>query len=195
MTERAPHHPKTDEVDGDPSMDDVALLGRVTNGDTHALRHLYEAHAGWIAGRLHRKMPAHAVEDVLQETFLAVWRGAARYRGSSDVGGWIWGIARLRMARWYRDRGQEPVGMVEEWVPDDGDVSHEAVERLDLEHAFSHLGDRQHEDRQLAEAYFLEDLSVKDVARRFGIPTGTVKSRLFRIRRRLVAALEREPGQ
>lgn len=78
-------------------------------------------------------MPAHAVEDVLQETFLAVWRGSANYRGSSDVGGWIWGIARLRMARWYRNRGQEPVGMVEEWVPGGRDISHEAVERLDLE--------------------------------------------------------------
>ena len=85
--------------------------------------------------------------------------------------------------------------MVEGWVPDGGDISREAAERLDLERAFSQLGDRQHEDRQLADAYFLEDLSVKDVARRFGIPAGTVKSRLFRIRRRLVAALEREPGQ
>ena len=84
MTERAPHHPKTDVVDDDPPMEDVALLDRVAKGDTHALRHFYEAHAGWIAGRLHRKMPAHAVEDVL-----AVWGGAAKYRGPSDVGGWI----------------------------------------------------------------------------------------------------------
>lgn len=194
MTERAPHHPTPEAVDADPPTDDAALLSRVANGDTHALRHLYEAHAGWVAGRLRRKLPADAVEDVLQETFLAVWRGAGNYRGSGDVGGWIWGIARFRMARWYRDRGQEPAGMVEEWVPDDRDLANEAADRLDLERAFAALGDPDHDDRRLAEAYYREDRPVKEVAERFGIPAGTVKSRLFRIRRRLVAALEREPG-
>jgi RNA polymerase sigma-70 factor, ECF subfamily len=195
MTERAPHPPNLYVVSDDPPNDDAALLRRVAEGDSRALRHLYEDHAGWIAGRLRQKLPAHAVEDVVQETFLAVWRGAAGFRGSGDVGGWIWGIARLRMARWYRDRGQEPVGMIEEWVPDTGNLAGEAVDRMDLDRAFAQLGGPDHEDRLLAEAYFREDRPVKEVADRFGIPAGTVKSRLFRIRRRLVAALEREPGQ
>jgi len=193
MTERAPHQSQMEDHNDRP-VDDVILLERVANGDTRALRHLYEEHAGWIAGRLHRKLPADAVEDVLQETFLGVWRGAASYRGSSDVGGWIWGIARLRMARWYRDRGQAAAGMVEDWVPDHHDISHEIAERMDLDRAFASLGDREDEDRRLAEAYYLEDRPVREVAERFGIPIGTVKSRLFRIRRRLVAALERESG-
>lgn len=195
MTERASHHPNVDAVNDDPPTDDVALLARVADGDSRALRHLYEDHARWIAGRLRPKMPAHAVEDVLQETFLAVWRGASGYRGSSDVGGWIWGIARLQMARWYRDRGREPLEMVEEWVPDDHDISHESVERMDLNRAFIQLGDEHCADRRLAEAYFLEDRPVRELAARFGIPVGTVKSRLYRIRRRLIAALEKEPGQ
>lgn len=194
MTERAPHHPTPDAVDADPPMDDVALLAGVANGDTRALRHLYEAHAGWIAGRLRRKLPPDAVEDVLQETFLAVWRGAGTYRGTGDVGGWMWGIARLRLARWYRDRGQEPAAMVEDWVPEDRDLVAEAVDRMDLDRAFAALGERDNEDRRLAEAYYREDRPVREVAERFGIPAGTVKSRLFRIRRRLAAALEREPG-
>jgi RNA polymerase sigma-70 factor (ECF subfamily) len=195
MTERAPHQLHSDAITDDPPMDDVALLAGVASGDSRALRHLYERHAGWIAGRLRLKMPPHAVEDVLQETFLAVWRGAGRYGRSGDVGGWIWGIARRQMALWYRKRGQEPVGMVEEWVPDTRDISQEVTGRIDLDRAFDQLGDSGNEDRQLAEAYFLEDRPMRELAERFGIPTGTVKSRLFRIRRRLIAALEREPGQ
>lgn len=191
MTECAPHHPNVEAVNDDPPMDDVALLARVADGDSRALRHLYEDHAGWIAGRLRLELPAHAVEDVLQETFLGVWRGAANYRGSSDVGGWIWGIARTQRARWYRDRGQEPLEMVEEWVADDRDVSHETVQRMDLHRAFVQLGDEHCADRLLAEAYFLEDRPVRELAARFGIPVGTVKSRLFRIRRRLIAALDK----
>ncbi len=194
MTERALHHPQPDVVDDDPPIDDVALLAGVANGDTRALRHLYEAHAGWVASRLRRKLPPDAVEDVLQETFLVVWRGAGRYRGDGDVGGWVWGIARFRMARWYRDRGREPAGMVDDWVPDTGDLAAEATDRVDLDRAFAQLGPPDHEDRRLAEAYYLEDRPVKEVAEAFGIPAGTVKSRLFRIRRRLAAALERAPG-
>lgn len=195
MPERAPHQMKTAGSDGDPPVDDLVLLRRVADGDSRALRHLYESHAGWVAARLRQKLPAHAVEDVLQETFLAVWRGAARYRGSGDVGGWVWGIARLRMARWYRDHGREPSGVVEEWVPSGEDPAGDAIERMDLERAFATLGHRDHDDRRLAEAYYREDRPVREVAARLGIPAGTVKSRLFRIRRRLIAALEREPGQ
>ncbi len=40
------------------------------------LRELFDRHAPWVAARLRRTMPAHAVEDALQETFIAVWRGA-----------------------------------------------------------------------------------------------------------------------
>lgn len=195
MTERAPHHLDQGVVNDDPPVDDVTLLAAVADGDSRALRHLYEAHAGWVAGRLRQKMPPHAVEDVLQETFLAVWRGAGRYGGSGDVGGWIWGIARRQVALWYRKRGHEAVGMVEDWVPATGNIEREATDRVDLDAAFGQLGDAQNEDRQLAEAYFLEDRPIRELAERFGIPTGTVKSRLFRIRRRLAAALEREPGQ
>ena len=195
MTKHASHQSKTIDERDLTSISDALLLQRIAEGDTHALRHLYESHAGWIAGRLRRKLPPDAVEDVVQETFLAVWRGAGNYRGSADVGGWIWGIARLRMARWYRDLGEEPVGMVDEWLPDGNDLATNAAGRLDLDRAFEALGGPDHEDRRLAEAYFREDRPVKDVARRFGIPIGTVKSRLFRIRRRLVAALEREPDQ
>lgn len=194
MTEREPHHSNLYLVGDDPPDDESALLAAVTDGDSRALRHLYDIHAGWIAARLRRKLPPDAVEDVLQETFLAVWRGAAGYRGSGDVGGWIWGIARFRLARWYRDRGQEPAGMVDDWVPSGENLANAAADRLDLDRAFARLGDPDDEDRLLAEAYYLEDRPVKEVAARFGIPAGTVKSRLFRIRRRLAAALEREPG-
>lgn len=195
MTERAPHHLDQERVNDDPTIDDVTLLAWVADGDSRALRHLYERHAGWIAGRLRQKLPAHAVEDVLQETFLAVWRGAGRYQGSGDVGGWVWGIARRQTALWFRKRGQDTVGMIDEWVPDTGDISQEIADRNDLDRAFEQLGDDRSEDRLLAEAFYLEDRPMRELAERFGIPTGTVKSRLFRLRRRLVAALEREPGR
>ena len=87
-------------------MDDDALIAAVAGGDDTALRELFTRHAPWLAARLRTVLPAAEVEDVLQETFLAVWRGAARYRPDlGSVGGWTWGIARRQAALWLRRRG------------------------------------------------------------------------------------------
>ena len=86
-------------------MDNDELIAAVAGGDDAALRELFSRHAPWLAARLRAVLPAADVEDVLQETFLAVWRGAAGYRGEG-AGGWLWGIARRQAALWLRRRGQ-----------------------------------------------------------------------------------------
>ena len=61
-------------------MDDDELIAAVAGGDDAGLRELFSRHAPWLAARLRGVLPAAEVEDVLQETFLAVWRGAGGYR-------------------------------------------------------------------------------------------------------------------
>ncbi|HEY5990807.1 MAG TPA: sigma factor, partial [Streptosporangiaceae bacterium] len=86
-------------------MDDDGLIAAVARGEDAALRELFSRHAPWLAARLRVVLPAAVVEDVLQETFLAVWRGAARYRPDGAAGGWLWGIARRQAALLLRRRG------------------------------------------------------------------------------------------
>src|SRR5215207_6573508 len=74
-------------------MDNDELLTAVAGGDDAALRELFLRHAPWLAARLRAALPAADVEDVLQEAFLGVWRGAGGYRGEG-AGAWLWGIAR-----------------------------------------------------------------------------------------------------
>src|SRR5262249_5099408 len=91
-------------------MDDDELMARLADSDDTALRELFFRHAPWLAARLRAVLPAGDVEDVLQETFLAVWRGAAAYRPQGAVGGWLWGIARRQAALWLRrDRDDDAV--------------------------------------------------------------------------------------
>jgi RNA polymerase sigma-70 factor (ECF subfamily) len=71
-------------------MDDDELIARVARGDDVALRELFSRHAPWLAARLRAVLPAADVEDVLQETFLAVWRTAGGYRPQDAGGGWTW---------------------------------------------------------------------------------------------------------
>jgi len=70
-------------------MNDDELIAALAAGDDTALRELFTRHAPWLAARLRAALPPPDVEDVLQETFLAVWRGAGAYRPAHrglDVG-------------------------------------------------------------------------------------------------------------
>ena len=72
---------------------DDELLRAVAQGDRAALEALYRRHAPWLLARLRRRCADPGlVEEVVQDTFVAVWRGAGGYRGSGEVPAWIWGI-------------------------------------------------------------------------------------------------------
>lgn len=164
-------------------MDDERLIAAVAAGDDGALRTLFERHAPWLAGRLRRALPASAVEDVLQETFIAVWRGARTYRPAGKPGAWIWGIARRQAATWARRNARPDLALDD--LPARDDLAETATRRTDLQRALADLGPVGHERRELARLALLEDRPLADIAVRLGIPIGTVKSRLHHLRRRL----------
>jgi RNA polymerase sigma-70 factor (ECF subfamily) len=177
---------------GDSQMDDTALLTAIADGDSAALRELFERHAPWVAARLRRTLPAHAVEDVVQETFIAVWRGARKYGGEGVVGAWIWGIARRQAALWARSNGRR-VSAIDDVASDTAaghDVEATAVRGVDLAAAMASLGPEGGESRELVRLVYVEDRPLDEVGNLLGIPTGTVKSRLFRARQVLRAALK-----
>jgi RNA polymerase sigma-70 factor (ECF subfamily) len=173
-------------------MDDDGLVARVAAGDDTALRELFSRHAPWLAARLRAALPAAEVEDVLQETFLAVWRGAGGYRPCGAAGGWLWGIARRQAALLLRRRG--PAAAV---LPDEvtagarqaADPAEVALARADLAAAVAALGRPGDPEREVWRLLYVEDRPVAEVAALLGVPAGTVKSRAHRARRRLRAAL------
>lgn len=173
-------HPAIDGV-----MNDDELIAAAAAGDDTALRELFTRHAPWLAARLRRLLIADAVEDVLQETFLAVWRGARSYRPEGAAGGWLWGIARRQAALWIRRerRGVLPgLGV----APDLADA---VLTRIELDVAVESLGDAE---REVWRLLYEEDRSVAEVSRAMGIPEGTVKSRASRARWRLRRAVGQE---
>ncbi len=168
-------------------MDDQALIVALAGGDHAPLRELFDRHAPWVAVRLRRALPVDAVEDVVQETFIAVWRGAGGYGGSGAVGAWIWGIARRQAALWARGAGW-PEPLLEADAGED--PAGAAIRAADLERALDSLGADAAAGRALVRMVYVEDRPIAEVAERLGVPPGTVKSRLFHLRRRLRQALE-----
>lgn len=182
-------------------MDDHELIAAVAGGDDAALRELFWRHASWLATRLRSVLPAADVEDVVQETFLAVWRGAGRYRptepggsaGPADsAGGWLWGIARRQAALLLRRRGPTTLALPALIATDDpshGDPAEAAITRADLDQAVAALGPADTPEREVWRLLYLEDRPVAEVAKLTGVPAGTVKSRAHRVRHLLRAAL------
>jgi len=178
-------------------MDDDALIAAVAAGDDEALRTLFTTHAPWIALRLRRTLPVDAVEDVLQETFIAVWHGARRYKPAGTPGAWLWGIAYRQAALWARaHRGLDLVLADEDAVAlvSRDDTATTAGDRVDLQGALAALGPADGARRELAHLVFVEDRPLAEVAAHLGVPTGTVKSRVFALRRLLQATLRHKQG-
>jgi RNA polymerase sigma-70 factor (ECF subfamily) len=165
-------------------MNDDELITRLAGGDDTALRELFGRHAPLLAARLRAVLPASDVEDVLQETFLAAWRGAGSYRAEDKAGGWLWGIARRQAALLLRRRGPATAALPDLVGP--GDPAQLVTTAAQLASAVSVLSPA---DREVWQLMYVEDRPVAEVARLAGVPEGTVKSRAHRARRLLRAAL------
>ena len=87
------------------------LVRRVAEGDTAAFEELYRRTSPWLAVRLRRRCADdEIVAEVMQETYLAVWRAAAAFAGTAVGGsalGWLWTIAARRLVDAYRRRARE----------------------------------------------------------------------------------------
>jgi DNA-directed RNA polymerase specialized sigma24 family protein len=97
-----------------PIVTDAALVAAVADGETGALRELYERHGAWLHARLLRRCnDPEVVVEVVQDTFVALWKDARRFRHDGEVGAWLWGIAFRRMVSRLRSRHE--VVLVPEW--------------------------------------------------------------------------------
>jgi RNA polymerase sigma-70 factor, ECF subfamily len=164
---------------------DEDLLAAIADDDRGALRELYDRHAPWLLLRLrHRGAADELAEEVVQDTFLAVWRKPHAYSGTGAVAAWIWGIGirrfidRLRQSRDLQPLPQERGDVV---VSAEDQVML-GVEFGDLAGALSRLSP---ELRAVVQATVLDGLTSKEAGQLLGIPPGTVKTRMMRARAQL----------
>lgn len=176
----------------DEHASDDALLRRVATGDRAAFEQLYARHAPWLAVRLRRRCrDDELAADLLQETFLAVWRFAGSYSGTEQVGGWLWTIASRRLIDAHR-RSAVRVRTVGE--PRDEHAATVSAEDEALRDAYDDqmavaLDRLSPELRAVLQATVLDGYSTRETAVLLGLPEGTVKTRAMRARRAMREAL------
>lgn len=176
---------------------DEQLMHAVASGDPEALATLYDRHAPWLFLRLTRRCgDPGMVDETVQDTFLSVWRGAARYEHGT-VGGWIWTIAARRLADARRARAARPeqTGDTAETAGEDAatpSAEQHALHGVEYGQLGAALDRLSPELRAVVQATVIDDLSTRDAATVLGLPEGTVKTRARRARMSLAELLSEQ---
>ncbi len=171
---------------------DRALLARIAQGDERAFAALYQRYHvplyNYLLRLIHRGTVA---EELLQDAFLAVWEGAAGFRGQAKVKTWLFRIAHHRAVSWLRRRreaftydGELP----DHPVPPQTEARAMAswrVEQLRLA-----LDKLTPDHRAVLELAFFHEMSYAEIAEVLDCPLGTVKSRMSYARRILTGHLK-----
>ncbi len=157
-----------------------------------ALAALYERHGQAVLAHIVLVVGERTLaEEILQDTMLALWRGAASFRGQSMVRSWLIAIARRKARDRMRRRrvGTVADDILSGWPspePSPEDLTLRRDEATVVAEAIGGLGVRH---REILGLVYGACLSLADAADVLGVPLGTVKSRLAGARSALARSL------
>jgi RNA polymerase sigma-70 factor (ECF subfamily) len=160
---------------------DAALIDRIIQRDETALEALYDRYATMLSSVLNRVLrDKQAAEEILQDIFYQLWRGAARFDASrGSLPGWLMVIARNRAISHLRRHnpaaGEE---LFENTVSLPFNLESSISQQQLLGRVRGAMGVLPAEQRVAVELAYFEGLTHSEIAARTGDPLGTVKTRL-----------------
>src|SRR5213595_355923 len=179
--------------------EDVRLMQLVGSGDTAAFEELIERHQALVIGTIGRMLGSNSdVEDIAQQVFIRVWKGASRYRPTAKFTTWLLTITRNLVFNEARRRkrhpgdaldvheGEEALALTDpaRHVPDEELLQAEL--QLAIEKAIRALPEKQ---RMAVVLRRYEGKSYEEIGEVLGLTVAAVKSLLFRARTELRSAL------
>jgi len=171
------------------TLDDQGLAEPFRAGDPDAVRAVYRRYAGsmLVLARSRLADPEQA-HDAVQQAFLQAWRAAGSYDPRRPLSTWLYAITRRVCVDLYRRDRRRPALTETGDAPDAPvvDLAPVGVERDWQAHEVRAAVDGLRADeRDIIRLAYFEGLSLPEVAERLDLPVGTVKSRSFRVHRRL----------
>jgi RNA polymerase sigma-70 factor (ECF subfamily) len=193
--------PDNIDAQGIPN-DDLDLVQACLRGDSHAFPKLYQRHNQKVRSTLYQLCGSDGLDDLVQDVFLRAWRGLPKFRQSAQFGTWLYRIA-FNVAS---DRRKALAKMRSQSINlEDEQLANLADADLTQAHTPQPLNQMHYQDilqrglsklsddhRAVLVLHDLEELPQKEIAAIFGVPVGTVKSRLFHARSAIKKFLEAE---
>jgi RNA polymerase sigma-70 factor (ECF subfamily) len=162
-------------------IEDEVLARRVASGDEGALSELYGRYAGLVYGAGLRYLGDRgAAEDLVQDVFVSVWRGAGSFDpAKASFATWIFRITRNRATDLIRRRRARVRTVGEDHFkpplePGEEGLVDEIARSFDVAAGLSRLSPVHREVLVLA---YLEGLTQREISEQTNTPLGTVKSR------------------
>jgi RNA polymerase sigma-70 factor (ECF subfamily) len=175
-------------------LDERTLIERCRIGDDAAFGELVDSYKNLVYGLVYRMISDRSqVDDLAQDVFLKIHRGLPYFRGDARLSTWIYRIVQNVCVE-ARGRRPAAVSLDQEDTggrrrdPGQQDGAFADIELRDrLEKAIAQLPD-QH--RFLIAAHYLDGVQYEALAESLNIPLGTVKTHLYRAKRRLRELLD-----
>lgn len=160
----------------------AGLLEAARRGDASAQASLFETHKHRVARQILRMTgDESAVDDLVQEVFVAAFRSLGSYRGDAQVETWLYRIALNKVRNWWssgrRRRARESRVAIppEELLAEAPDQEAEAHDTL--EHFYALLSQLPDKLREAFVARAIDELSLEEASERLGVPVSTVSYR------------------
>lgn len=167
-----------------------------------AFARLYDEHARSLHRYLARRVGEHTAYDLVSETFLIALRRRHSYDPDLSVRGWLFGIATnvlrgharqeiraLRLAAKAAASAATAAAGTDDRAGDDGWLADRVDAQVLARRLAPALAGLSAEDRDVLLLIAWAGLSTVEVAEALGVPAGTVRSRLHRVRKRLRAGV------
>ena len=172
---------------GEYSSDEI-LVERIAAGDKLAMQVLFARHRTNIYRWLLRFVGNETVaEDLLSDVFLDVWRQADRFQSRSSVSTWLLAIARFKALSARRTRKDAELDeTIEATVADPADNPEVMLEKKNREELVrAALNNLSPEHKEVIDLVYYHEKSVDECAQILGVPSGTVKTRMFYARKKV----------
>jgi RNA polymerase sigma-70 factor, ECF subfamily len=164
---------------------DEELMQLVPLGDAPAFEVLYDRHADAAFSLAYRICGLRSLaEDVVQESFLSLWRSGARYdRTRGSVRTWLLGIVHKRgidalRRRAVRERGRVGDEVVRARVAAPERTEAEVARREEAREVRDALGQLPPDQSRVIELAYFGGMTQTEIAKMLGTPVGTVKGRM-----------------
>ena len=177
------------------------LIKKAQKGDSSAFESLVFAHEGFVYNLALRTLrsPPEA-EDAAQEVFIKAWTSLGSFRGDSKFSVWLYRICGNVCTDMLRRRKdtlslttEDDNGETELEIADSAPTPHEALEKKERSAALQRALEALPEDYR--RAIFLREvggMSYEEISSALKIDLGTVKSRIFRARKKLCEILSED---
>ena len=172
---------------------DDMLVARIGEGDRLAMQTLFARHRTPVYRWLLRFVGNETLaEDLVSDVFLDVWRQASRFEGRASVSTWLLAIARFKAISARRRRTDAELDeSVESTVADTADDPAVVLEKKNRDEMLrAALTRLSAEHKEIIDLVYYHEKSVDECAQIIGVPSGTVKTRMFYARRKLAELVQ-----